>query len=63
MPKEPSRVLDRINAIPWSEYAQPEWNKPDSVVDALAGVVRADGRACDSLLYAVGNNHAGTYYQ
>jgi hypothetical protein len=55
-------MLDRIDAVRWSDYAQPEWNKPGSIVDALAGVVRGESSAYDSLLYAVGNNHAGTYY-
>jgi hypothetical protein len=55
-------MLDRIKSVPWSEYAQPEWNSPGSVVDALTRVVRGEGSAYDSLLYAVGNNHAGTYY-
>jgi hypothetical protein len=55
-------MIDRINAIRWSEYAQPEWNKPGSVVDALSSVARGEESAYDDLLYAVGNNHAGTYY-
>ena len=55
-------MLDRINAVPWGHYAQPEWNKPNSIAEALAKVVRADPGAYNSLLYAVGNNHAGTYY-
>jgi hypothetical protein len=55
-------MLDRINAVRWSEYAQPQWNKPGSVVDALSGVARGEASAYDAVLYAVGNNHAGTYY-
>jgi hypothetical protein len=55
-------MLDRINAVPWSNYAQPEWNKPTTVADALAKVARAESGAHHSLLYAVGNDHAGTYY-
>lgn len=55
-------LLDRINAFPWSKYAQPGWNKPSSIGDALAKLVRADSAAYDSVLYAVGNNHGGTYY-
>ena len=48
-------------------YAQPEWNTETSVADALSNVWEANDsdsseRACNKLLYAVGNNHAGTYY-
>src|ERR1700683_5701702 len=48
-------------------YAQPEWNTETSVADALANVGESNDsdsseRACNKLLYAVGNNHAGTYY-
>ncbi len=55
-------MFDRINAVPWGNYSQPEWNKPGDVADALERIARADAGAYDSLLYAVGNNHAGTYY-
>jgi len=59
---QPSNMLDRIKSVEWWSHAQPEWNKPTSVADALAKVVRSENGAYDSLLYAVGNNHAGTYY-
>lgn len=55
-------MLDRIKSVEWRNYAQPEWNKPTSIVDALAKCVESDSAGYDSLLYAVGNNHAGTYY-
>ena len=56
----------RIRAVDWHAYAQPEGNTATSVADALVGILRS----CDSgtseaaynkFLYAVGNNHAGTY--
>jgi hypothetical protein len=57
-----SAMLDRIKAVQWQIYIQPEWNKPSSVADALAKILRTEIGAYDALLYAVGNNHAGTYY-
>jgi hypothetical protein len=64
---ERANVLSRLDATPWREFAQPEWNQPDSIAKALVKVVEAESAAScsaayDSLLYAVGNNHAGTYY-
>ena len=64
---EQSALLRQIESIPWSEYAQPEWNKPQSVALALANAATAeDASSCsvvyDRVLYAIGNNHAGTYY-
>lgn len=58
MQKEPS---------PLSEYPQPEWNAPDSISVALESVAQArdsesSSRAYNKLLYAIGNNHAGTYF-
>lgn len=53
--------------VAWTAYAQP-WNKPPDTVprllDRLAALGR-DGRAEDlrsPVLFALGNDHAGTYY-
>lgn len=48
-------------------YAQPEWNRPNSVLLALKAVVAAQDQssgnaAYNQLLYAIGNNHRGTYW-
>jgi hypothetical protein len=48
-------------------FPQPEWNNARSVSDALratqsASTKEASSSAYDKLLYALGNNHAGTYY-
>jgi hypothetical protein len=58
MPKQP---------VDFSAYPQPEWNKPDSIAAALERVRQAHDdnssrAACDDLLFAVGNSHAGSYY-
>lgn len=49
------------------DYPQPEWNDPGSVRTALEAIQRAHdepsaNEACDRLLWAVGNNHSGTFY-
>jgi hypothetical protein len=48
-------------------YAQPEWNRPHSVLLALKAVLTAQDQlsgnaAYNQLLYAIGNNHRGTYW-
>lgn len=60
-------MFHRIQAIEWASFAQPEGNKPHTVVNSIAKVMAAtDAASCssayDSLLCSVGNNHAGTYY-
>lgn len=51
----------------FEDYPQPEWNTPTSVSDAMTAIASArtqkqSAQAYDQLLYALGNNHAGTYY-
>jgi hypothetical protein len=48
-------------------YPQPEWNDSSSVHAALEAIRRAHdelsaNEAYDRLLWAVGNNHSGTFY-
>jgi len=64
---EQASLLRQIDSIQWNEYAQPEWNKLESVALALASAAAAaDAGSCSAayhrVLYAFGNNHAGTYY-
>ena len=50
-----------------ASYPQPAWNQPSTLVrvqeavEAAYSRTTADEASC-ALLYAVGNNHAGTYY-
>jgi hypothetical protein len=49
------------------ETPQPPWNNAESLRLAFDSVEAAKDKnsseaACDRFLYAVGNNHAGTYY-
>jgi hypothetical protein len=60
-------MIKKFYAVHWFNYAQPEWNTETSVSDALSSVMEAtdsdsSSAAYNKLLYAVGNNHAGTYY-
>jgi hypothetical protein len=53
--------------VDFNAYPQPQWNDPDTVSVALAHGINAHNEesswaAYDRLLYAVGNNHAGTYF-
>jgi hypothetical protein len=48
-------------------YPQPEWNDPGSLFAALKALREAQdepsaAEACDRFLWAVGNNHTGTFY-
>jgi hypothetical protein len=60
-------MLKQFHAAQWRNYAQPEWNTETTVAEALSSVCEvsdstSSSAAYDKLLYAVGNNHAGTYY-
>jgi hypothetical protein len=51
----------------FSSYPGPEWYQPQSVSRAIAAAWEARDEssataACDNILYAIGNLHAGTYY-
>lgn len=63
----PSEPRNHIDDIEWASYPQPADNRPDSVPRALGELATASSDAAareayDSFLFAVGNNHAGTYY-
>jgi len=60
-------MLERLNEIAWSALAQPRGNDPDAIPMALASLANSDSRdealrAYHRVLYAIGNDHAGTYY-
>ena len=59
--------LSDLDHIPWERFPQPEWNRPDTVPEALQLLASVDDqilarRVYDTVLYALGNNHAGTVY-
>ncbi|GAA3918481.1 hypothetical protein [Litoribacillus peritrichatus] len=58
---------EKVRNIDWVKYSGPEHFDPDELVEALILLSRNDeSRAVHGLdnkvLFAVGNNHAGTYY-
>ena len=60
-------MLDGIELPNLTAFSQPEWNDGGSVSMALRSVLSASDEESSSaayhqLLYAVGNDHAGTYY-
>jgi hypothetical protein len=63
-------ILEAVREVNWAGYAMPpsrQWYRPDSVIAAfellLAASSQADGReAYNSMLSAIGNNHAGCLY-
>ena len=57
----------RLAAVDWDACARPEWSDAALVRAALGDALRAHDRASSerayhAVLYAVGNNHAGTYH-
>jgi hypothetical protein len=60
-------MLESLEKVSWRSYAQPEWNCDDTVPAALRGLSActsesASIKAYQTVLFALGNNHAGTYY-
>lgn len=59
-------MLERLETIDWGRHAQPPWNTPGAVpaaLRAIADVADLDRQlAYHRLLYALGNDHAGTYF-
>src|SRR6478609_8661989 len=59
-------MLEGLDQAPWGEYAQPEGNFPGDVANALRALAATraldDLRAYHRVLFALGNNHAGTYF-
>lgn len=59
-------MLKGLDEVDWASYAQPAWNTVDDVPRAIRAL--ADGadldrqRAYHRMLYALGNEHAGTYF-
>lgn len=60
-------MFDQADLPDLNQYPQPEWNRSTSVIEALNEVMSANdegssSNAYNTLLYTLGNNHAGTYY-
>jgi hypothetical protein len=59
-------VKDRFDTEEWGRHAQPSWNASGEVPAALRALADPGDldrqRAYHRLLYALGNDHAGTYF-
>lgn len=59
-------MLSGLDHEEWGRYAQPPWNATSEVSAALRALADAGdidrSRAYHRVLYAVGNDHAGTYF-
>lgn len=60
-------MLDRIDLPDLTAFSQPEWNDACTLSEALCAILSANDEqsslsAYHRLLYAVGNDHAGTHY-
>ena len=60
-------MLEGLDSVAWSSFAQPDWNTADEVPRALLALAVSDSQqtadaAYQRTLHAFGNNHAGTYY-
>jgi hypothetical protein len=66
----PDGILRAVDEVDWSAYAMPpseRWYRPGDVPKAFRRLVTATDQeeawaAYDTVLYAVGNNHAGCLY-
>jgi hypothetical protein len=61
------RPLEEVDLVDWVALAQPDWNTPSSVPRAIRRLALArteedSWAAYNDVLFAVGNNHAGTYH-
>ncbi len=59
--------LDGVDAVDWAGYRGTEWYKPSEVPPALRALAAATDEATahdayNRVLFAIGNNHAGTLY-
>lgn len=60
-------MLEGLSLVPWEQLEQPAWNRPGEIPSAIRVLAEAadEKTATDAyhrFLYAVGNNHAGTYH-
>ena len=61
------RIEGMINGVNWSEYLGPEYYSPDELIELLVELNKYNTNNVkygldNKVLFALGNNHAGTYY-
>ena len=60
-------MFESLTEVTWTQVPKPKWNPPTEVPDALRTLLNIESemdaeRGYHRLLYALGNDHAGTYY-
>ena len=60
-------IQKEINRIDWKLFSGPEHYEPDRVSGALSSLISLkkeslSNKVYNNVLFAIGNNHAGTYY-
>jgi hypothetical protein len=60
-------TIEQLATTSWESFAQPPGNAPSAISDAILRLSAADTAdaaelAYNAFLFAVGNNHAGTYF-
>lgn len=67
LPPTLRNALPDMDTLDPAPFPQPEWNDPDSVNGAIRALWKAHdhdsaNEAYDRFLWAIGNNHAGTFH-
>ncbi len=60
-------MFEALDTVSWTVACQPEWNTTDEIPNSLRQLASCDPKSgwvkpYRRFLYAVGNDHAGTYY-
>jgi hypothetical protein len=55
-----------LSDVDWNSFPRPGWDRDGKVEEALQALASVDDTdpkdVCSRVLFALGNNHAGTYY-
>lgn len=62
-----NQILHQINSTNWNEYDGPEYYNAGEIISVLTDLAnvkteKRNNRLYNDVLFAVGNNHSGTYY-
>lgn len=64
--EDEGKMLETLDSVDWHLKPQPSWNSPDDIPNAVralaAATTETKSSAYTRMLYALGNNHAGTYF-
>ena len=62
-----AHIMARVESVAWDSYAQPEWNRAESIEAAFRSLVECRNEASTQASYhkilsTLGNDHGGTYF-